>query len=184
MTSKKLLILLESDYDQIFFEKILLNFFEKKFDETQLVLYARIHPKTIEKIIKAYLDLGFDFIIFCDLDNANCYPSKKEEIEARFNLGEKEKILIVIKEIESWILAGVIKEVLYDVGTNKRIVTKMGVHKKGFTTDCVYSKDFDKLKPRGMSKRLFVLRILAFFNIKKAKQRNTSFLYFFNKYLK
>ena len=79
-------------------------------------------------------------------------------------------------------IAGIIKEILYDFGSKKEIVKSLGIHKRSFCSNDFYAKDFDKLIPRLTSKKLFVMNLLDFYDIRMAKERNSSFKYFFEKF--
>lgn len=182
MSENKLFILVESEYDTLFFKKIILESLEQSYDEIELFEYARIPPKITENIIKSRVEMNFNYFFLIDLDSSSCFPEKRNFISSDIPILSNEKIIVVIKEIESWMIAGIIKEILYDFGSKKEIVKSLGIHKRSFCSNDFYAKDFDKLIPRLTSKKLFVMNLLDFYDIRMAKERNSSFKYFFEKF--
>jgi hypothetical protein len=50
--------------------------------------------------------MGADYFLLGDLNAYPCFPKKKEALLKAFTELEREKTLIVVREIESWYLAG------------------------------------------------------------------------------
>ena len=87
--------------------------------------------------------------------------------------GDKDKIIVVIKEIESWYLAGLDNEVCRQLKINNFA-----------DTDNVTKEKFNALIPKKFTSRIdFMLEILKNFSIEIAKQKNNSFRYFVEKYV-
>jgi phage regulator Rha-like protein len=63
--------------------------------------------KKIEKFIQAIQSMGGDYIYVTDINTAPCVTAKKEEIRRKIKNINLNKVVIVIKEIESWYLAGI-----------------------------------------------------------------------------
>jgi hypothetical protein len=79
---------------------------------------------------------------------------------------------VVIKEIESWYLAGL------DDRSSKRLGTRYLN-----TTDNVTKEQFNDLIPKKFDSRIdFMQEILKCFHTETGKQKNTSFRYFLEKY--
>jgi hypothetical protein len=78
----------------------------------------------------------------------------------------------VVKEIESWYLAGL------DKNTSK----KCGIRKKIGTTDNITKEHFNHLIPRNMPRTDFIQKILENYDVEIAKERCESFGYFLNKW--
>lgn len=184
MSERKLFILVESEYDTIFLEKIILDYLKQSYKEIEFFEYARIPPETIVNVLKSKIEMNFNYFFLVDLDANICFPEKKDFIRRSIPILHIEKIIVVIKEMESWIIAGIVKEVLYDLGSKREIVTSLGIHKRSFCSDEFYDKDFMKLIPKKLrSKRLFVMDLLEFYDINLAKRRNLSFEYFFDNFV-
>ena len=115
-----------------------------------------------------------DYICVGDIDDVPCVTSKKEKLTDDF--GKKitaDRIAIVIKEIESWYLAGL------DEKTSK----KLGIRKKIETTDNIIKEHFNQLIPKKMPRSVFMQKILENYDVDVAEGKNGSFGYFLNKWL-
>ena len=85
---------------------------------------------------------------------------------------DKSKIIVVIKEIESWYLAGLDNKVCRQLKINNFA-----------DTDNVTKEKFNALIPKKFTSRIdFMSEILKYFSIEIAKQKNNSFQYFVEKY--
>ena len=84
----------------------------------------------------------------------------------------KIKIIVVVKEIESWYLAGL----------DNKVCKQLKI--KNFpNTEKVTKEEFNSLIPKKFTSRIdFMLEILKNFSIEIAKKKNTSFRYFVEKY--
>jgi len=115
-----------------------------------------------------------DHIIFSDLNDCPCCPQKRFEIENIINLKVKIRIVVVEPEIEAWLLAGI----------NQNISKKLKIPYIKDTNN-IKKEDFIKMISKRFDSKLDAeLEILKYFDIDLAKQRNTSFKYFWNKYVK
>ena len=85
---------------------------------------------------------------------------------------DNDKMIVVIKEIESWYLAGLDNEVCRQLKINNFA-----------DTDNVTKEKFNALIPKKFTSRIdFMSEILKYFSIEIAKQKNNSFQYFVEKY--
>ena len=85
---------------------------------------------------------------------------------------DEDRIIVVIKEIESWYCAGLRDE---DLKKFKIYSSK--------TTDTITKDQFNKLIPKVFTSRIdFMLETLKWFSIEIAKQKNKSFSYFIEKH--
>ncbi|MFQ6057194.1 MAG: hypothetical protein ACE5J3_14580, partial [Methanosarcinales archaeon] len=97
----------------------------------------------------------------------------KEKITNKFNrIIAEDKIIVVVKEIESWYLAGL------DENTSK----KLGIRKKIRTTNSITKEEFNQLIPKNMPRIEFMRKILKNYDVEIAKVRNRSLGYFLNKW--
>ncbi len=175
MEYKRLFILLEGNDDERFFEKIIKPEFEKRYDYVKLYLYADKSPKTIENFIKSIVAMMADYIIMADINRSPCVTRKKEVVAYKKIRGKrvnKENIMVVIKEIESWYLGGLDPASLKDLGI-----------KYGKKTDDLTKKQFNRLMPGKFISRIdFMQEILKYFKLETAKQNNRSFHYFVKRF--
>ena len=98
--------------------------------------------------------------------------TKRDKITGEFNQIAETKIIVVVKEIESWYLAGL------DENTSK----KLGIRKKIGTIDNITKEHFNQLIPGTMPRIEFMRKILENYDVEIAKERCGSFGYFLNKW--
>jgi hypothetical protein len=133
-------------------------------------------PWKIEKIdefLESIKAMGVDYIYVTDINNSPCATAKKQEVQNKLRNIDEERIIVVIKEIEGWYLAGLINNIEAE---------KFKIHTFSFT-DTITKEQFDSLIPKTFDSRIdFMLEILKIFSIEIAKQNNRSFRYCIEKY--
>ena len=113
-----------------------------------------------------------DYIFARDFNDSPCITTKKEKITGEFKQITEDKIIVVVKEIESWYLAGL----------NENTSKKVGIRKKIRTANRITKEEFNQLIPKNMSRIEFMRNILENYDVEIAKRRNRSFGYFLNKW--
>ncbi len=172
MDYKKLYILVEGNDDERFFGKIIIPRLEKKYDFIKIWRYANKKKGKIEKFIKSIKAMGADYIYVTDINHSPCVTNKKQIIQNKLKNIDENKIIVVIKEIESWYLAG-----LDDITSQKLKISNFS------TTDDITKEKFENIIPEKYDSRIdFMLDILESFSIEIAKSKNKSFRYFVEKY--
>jgi hypothetical protein len=172
MDYKMLFILVEGDDDKRFFEKIITPLFEGKYDQVKVWKYAQQKKEKVSKFLKSIKAMSADYIYVSDIDQEPCVTARKQYIQSKFKEIDKDRIIVVIREIESWYLA-----VLDDKSSKKLSIRYSN------TTDNVTKEQFNDLIPRKFDSRIdFMQEILKCFNIETGKHRNTSFRYFLDKH--
>ena len=174
MEYKRLLILVEGDDDVRFFDKIIKPRLQKKYSLVEVRPYANLPKKKnkINNLVKSFKAMNADYIYVADINNAPCVTAKKQKIRNKLRAVDGDRIIVVIKEIESWYCAGLRDEDL------KKF--KIYSYK---TTDTITKDQFNKLIPKVFTSRIdFMLEILKWFSIEIAKQKNKSFCYFIEKH--
>ena len=169
-----LFILIEGDDDERFFERVVKPFFQKRYSAVKFWQYAKENKKRRANFIKSIASIKADYICVGDIDNVPCVTSKKEKITDGF--GKKitaDRIVVVIRSIESWYLAGL------DENASK----KLGIRKKIKTTDNLIKEHFNQLIPKKMPRSEFMQKILENYDVEMAKGNNRSFGYFLNKWM-
>ncbi len=172
MPDKQLFILLEGDDDKRFFETILKPLLQRTYSTIKCWKYSQKKHENIARFIKTLNSMNADYIFARDINNAPCITSKRDKITRKFNQIPETKIIVVVKEIESWYLAGL------DKNTSK----KCGIRKKIGTTDNITKEHFNHLIPRNMPRTDFIQKILENYDVEIAKERCESFGYFLNKW--
>ncbi len=164
-------LFVEGQDDKRFFEKI----FAVKFNRAvKIIEYAQKKEEKIESFIRSINKMGCDYIFFADLDNSRCITEKKEALTKKIKCLDKGKIIVVIKEIESWYLAGL------DDKSRK----KLGIKIKQKKTDGITKEKFRKMVPKKYQRSLinFKIEVLNLFSIETATSKNSSLKYFVEKY--
>jgi len=171
MEYKKIYVFVEGDDDIRFFEKIIKPKLQKKNYDIKITPYANTTKKYFLNLLKSIKSMNYDYIYTRDINNAPCVTHKKRRIQKKITNIDENKIIVVIKEIEAWYLAGLNNECA------KKI--KIGLLKN---TDEITKEKFNDLIPKKFERRDFMVEILKFFNIDIATHKNRSFKYFINKY--
>lgn len=170
MEYKRLFIWVEGPDDVRFFDEIIKPIFEKKYNLVKVTPYAGLKRKKVDDFLKSIKAMGADYFYVKDINDAPCVTAKKQEIQDELNT-DKDRIIVVIKEIESWYLAGL-------DGENSR---KFGITNFR-TTDSVTKEQFNKLISGKFDRIDFMLEILKRFSVIIARQKNRSFKYFLEKH--
>jgi hypothetical protein len=171
---KKLYIFVEGDDDNRFFNRIVKNLFKNSYNEIEIREYSQKTSEYINAFLESIRKMGAEYICQSDLDNAPCASKRKEKVKEKFSSFEENRIIVVKTEIESWYLA------LLDDNTCRKFKIKLSKIKN---TDHITKEQFNALIPKKFDSRVdFMVEILDCASIETAKQRNTSFKYFVDKY--
>ena len=168
-----LFVLVEGDDDERFFESVIKPLLEGIYISVRLWKYAQQNTKKIDSLLTSVKAMGGECIFMADINTAPCVTAKKERIRAQLRNVTEDRIVVVIKEIESWYVAGI----------DARNSQKLGI-RFWQTTDEVTKEHFDNSIPKKFDSRIdFMVEILKCFSIETAKRKNRSFSYFLQKYL-
>lgn len=173
MSNKNLFILLEGDDDERFFENVVTPLLRERYYPIKLVQYQRRGRKKIIDFLKAIEAMKAEYIFVRDLNGAPCITFKKNKIKSKCEVIKEDKIIIVVKKIEGWYLAGL----------NERALKSLRIRKKIGTTNEVDKEEFNHITPKNLSEIEFKLKILRIYDVEIAKVRNKSFEYFLNKWI-
>ena len=187
MTLNKIFIFVEGDYDKSFFEQIICPRFKTRNKDTKIIPYHGDYYKgkkgkeLIVKIIKSVdrnnkqkkLDIHYDYLIVTDIDRCPCVTSKKKEFIDKIKNIDNNKIIVVIKEIEGWYLAGL----------DEKSLKRIGIRRKLKDTNNITKNEFMELVPKEKMPKEFALEILSLYSLDVGIQKNQSLKYFIKKYL-
>ena len=174
MAYKQLFIFIEGDDDERFFKTVVKSFVQEKYSAIRFQKYSRKNKKWKVNFIKSINSMKADYICVGDINNSPCVTSKKEKITSDFdNRITENKIIVVVKEIESWYLAGL------DESTSR----KLGIRENINTTDTFNKEHFNQLIPNNTPRTVFMREMLENYDVETAKGRNKSFKYFMNKWI-
>jgi len=175
MGPKMLYIFVEGNDDERFFRKIVLPKLQKKYVSVKIIKYAQKHKKFeyLKKFIKSIKSIKDDYIYVTDINNSPCVTAKKQKIYENLDNINTNRILVVIKEIESWYLAGL------DANSAK----KLRIKKVYTITDTITKEQFNNLIPKKFDSRIdFMNEILKNFSLEIAQQKNKSLKYCIEKF--
>ena len=172
MKERRLFIFIEGNDDERFFRHIIRPLFTARYQSVELIMYACMKSTRVCKFIKSVSSLGNDFILVTDIDEEPGVKAKKRVIRHRFCAVDDDDIVVIIKEIESWYLAGV----------DDPAANQLGIHPPSYT-DQITKEDFNRRIPRSYTSRVaYMIDILNHFSINTAKKKNRSFWFFMKKY--
>jgi hypothetical protein len=170
---KGLFIWVEGGDDIRFFESVVIKpVFEQKYDWVRLITYSQKTKEEVNSYFRSIRAMDADYIFVADINDKPCVTAKKQDIQDTFRKAKIESIVVVVREIEGWYLAG-----LDDASSEE-----LGVQ-PFLKTDTVTKEQFDSLIPRKFDSRIdFMLEVLKRFSIETARHKNGSFKYFAGKY--
>lgn len=173
----RLYIWVEGKDDKNFFESIIKRRFERVYGRGQVSIrrYSEMSKEKVVGFIKSFKERGDDCIAVADIDKAPCVSKRKGEIQKeKLENVDKNSMIIVIREIEGWYLAGLDDDACEEVGIDSFD-----------NTDEVTKGRFNNLwrkSKRAISEIVFRQEILEHFDMETAKRKNKSFGYFVGKY--
>ena len=169
----RLFLLVEGTDDQRFFEKIIKPKLVGKYNYVHIWPWAE-NEKKVDSFIHCINAMNADYFFVVDINSSPCVTGKKQKIKNKHTNIDEGRIIVVVKEIESWYLAGL------DVNKARRL----GIRNFTFSkTDGINKEEFNKLIPTKKfgSRIYFLLEILKFFSADIAIKKNESFKYFIEK---
>jgi hypothetical protein len=172
MTGKRLFIFVEGNDDLRFFAKIIRPALAPRYASVELVMYACMKREKVCRFIRSVVSMNHDFIMVADIDQEPDVWSKKEVIQHRFCVIDRDHIVVIIMEIESWYMAGI----------ENRTAKALGVRPVRHT-DHLTKELFNRRIPRRYHSRIaFMQDILDNFSPETAMEKNRSFRYFSRMY--
>jgi len=172
MDLNSLFIFVEGNDDERFFNRIVIPRLESKYSTIHIVKYSRLSADKISSYIRSIKAMGSDYIFVSDINNYPCISKKKKHICKNCREIEHDNIVIVVKEIESWYIAGL----------DEHISKKLRI-KNVNCTDNITKEQFNSMIPDRYSRIGFMIEILRNYSLDIAIRKNASFRYFAEKYL-
>ena len=169
-----LYIFVEGLEDKMLVASVLLPLFQPSYDQVSIQRYAEESTEKLSRKIGTIISKNQDYIIFGDFDSGLCIRTRIQDIKDKFGNQNLNSIYIVIKEIESWYLAG--------LDLNCQI--NLGVRSFSTPTDNIGKGAFRRLMPRNrfVNVRDFMQEILRYYSLHEGKRSNNSLQYFCNDY--
>ena len=168
-----LYILVEGVDDERFFSQIVAPLFEKNYDAVKIVSYAQKTKRKVKDLLRGIGKQGARFFIVADIDRHRCVTQKKRSIARQFGNIDDRHMVVVIKESESWYLAGL------DVENARKLNLRIPA-----STDHISKDEFDRLIPASFDSRIdFMIELLKCYSLRIARRKNASFKYFHAKHI-
>jgi len=168
---RRLYVWVEGTDDERFFERTVRATFEQRYDQVSVVRYAKRKGTKIRGYLNSIKAMGADCILLADINAEPCVTAKKERLRQRYGV-ESDCVIVVIKEIEGWYLAGLRDDACAQLGLPARK-----------STETLTKEDFNRLMPQRFDSRIdFMVEILKCFCMQVAERKNRSFKYFAERY--
>ena len=172
MSRKRLFLFVEGNDDERFFAKVIVPLFEPLYRSVHIVKFACMKRSGVCRLVRSIQRMEDDYLLFADIDSEAGVKAKKHTLMERFCVLDSRGIVVIIREIESWYLAG-----LDDASEQDLSLPHLA------STDQIAKEDFNAHIPRRFGSRiLFMLEILTRFSIPVACRKNRSFHYFMTRY--
>jgi hypothetical protein len=172
MKERRLFILVEGNDDERFFSRIIRPIFADMYASVEIVMFACMKNEKVYRFVRSIIEMGHDYILCADIDREESVRAKKKVLNERYGLFENDHMVIIIREIESWYLAGL----------DERAQHRLGIRQYG-ATDYITKEIFNGMIPRHYTSRIaFMGDIITLFSPHAAQQRNRSFAFFCHKY--
>lgn len=103
---RPLWILVEGDDDETFFRKVVQPRLVPHYSYVKFWQYAGETGKRIASLLNSVRAMNGEYLFVSDLDNCLCVTQKKGIVLKKYPTVENSRSFVVVKEIESWYLAG------------------------------------------------------------------------------
>ena len=168
---QRLWLLVEGVDDDRFAESVLRPAFEDMYDDVRVWKYSQqTIPKRLN-FMRSIRSMQADYLWLCDMDDYPCVSARKEALLGQMAPLSADRIVVVVKEIEAWYIAG-----LDESNSNA-----MGLQPLG-QCDQVTKELFNELIGGTDLHTRTMIEILNRYNAEIAKQKSNSFAYLLAKH--
>ena len=169
---RQIWLLVEGNDDERFVKSVLAPEFMRAYDVVRIWQYSQAPIRKRANFLRSVHAMGADYILFCDIDERPCVTSKKEAVKSGLPALSDDRIAVVVKEIESWYLAGL----------GESDFSALGIANAN-RPDEVAKERFDALVGGKANHTNMMVEILRRYDISQARRRSPSFGYFARKHL-
>lgn len=173
MSYRQLWVLVEGNDDERLIQCVKPEL-ERLYNTVRIYKYANVANKRIKEFLRVMRQTpSWDYVYLEDINSAACVTSKKDKIVEKYrDRMERDRIVVVVMEIESWYLAG-----LDEGDRNELVAESFG------RTDDITKERFNNMMPRRRfgSRIDYMGELLKRFRISTAATNNRSFEYFMRK---
>lgn len=166
MPYKKLYLLVEGDDDERFAERVIMPRLRARYDHIQVWTYAQKKSEKVNSFLRTIQAMGAEYYLLSDIDANACLGKKRAALLQEFPALRGRQAVILVKEIESWYMAGL----------TDRNPLRLRVPR----TTCTLTKEqFNDAMPKRFDSRVdYMSEVLKHFDARTAARRNDSFRYF------
>jgi hypothetical protein len=166
MPYRRLFLLVEGVDDDRFVIRVVAPRLRSLYDDVQVWQYAQRKPEKVNELLRSIKQMRAEYFFLADLDEHSCFPKKRKVLLDRFAGLASKQTIVVIREIESWYLAGLPGENVW------------GLRVPADTSN-VTKEQFAAAMPKSFDSRIaYMMEILKLFELDTAAARNPSFQYF------
>jgi hypothetical protein len=168
-----LYVMVEGDDDLRFFDRILLPRLSLMKSQIKIWKYREQKKEKINQFLRTVKGVSeWDYLFVADIDSKPCITLKKRQLVDTYTEVEESKIIVVVREIEGWYVAGLTDKACKDI--------KFAPLQH---TNLLTKENFEEITPRKMTPYEFKLFTLDNYSLNEALDKNHSLKYFANKYL-
>jgi len=171
---RRLNVLLEGDDDRRFFDAVIRPMLQGQYDYVETYEYAQKTIPSRMEYLRSTKAMNADYFFMGDFNTSPCIAEKKRHLVETYKpMLDGGRTIIVVREIESWYLAGLDDEGRQEFG----ISTNHHRHTNDLTKE-----QFEDLMPMKFGSIIdFMNEILSRFRIDTAETKNRSFCYLMDK---
>ena len=156
-----LFIWVEGGSDARFFEAVFKPLFRAFYRRVEIRAYANLKRVKFQQILQGIEAMSGDYIVVADIDEEPCVTAKKIFVRKRIPHLDDTRIRVVIREIESWYLAGL----------NRPSAEQLDLPDMD-RTDEITKEMFAALMPEKFTSRIdFMMEILKLYSLETAMQK-------------
>jgi hypothetical protein len=173
MSYRQLWLFVEGYYDTRFVDTVVRPWIANLYDAVRVVEFASMKREKLYSFLHSVEAMpNSNYLFLKDINGSPCVTLKKHSIRGDFNQRVHiDRTVIVVKEIESWYLAGI----------DETASGMIGIRNQSSTDDITKEIFISLIPHRFDSIDDFMIEILKNYTIDVARQKNRSFDYFMNK---
>lgn len=161
-----LFVLVEGPDDVRFFDTVLVPIWRRRYGFVKVVAWANRKAEFVNRLVRSAKGMRAEYVLVADCDQHPCVSGKRQWVRQQFQMVEEARILVVVREIEGWYVAGIERE------AERKLRIRVPGRTDGFTKE-----DFLGMMPEKFERTDFMVEILKGFSIQGARNRNRSFAY-------
>ncbi len=166
---RRMWVFVEGKDDRRFVNAVLRPILEKEYDFVDTWEYAQETPKKVVEFLRAMKSMKAECLFLTDIDDSPCVSAKRDVLREKLPQAlEPVDAVVVVREIESWYMAGVGDE------AGRQLGFVSPAH-----TDDLTKERFRTLMPKRFDGSVvdFMVELLREFRVDLARARNRSFGY-------